>query len=106
MTEAEFLQADDRIHCIFYFIAPHRFKAIDAEFIKELAPLASIIPVVAKADIMTVKVCTIHHIYTTCICVLTVYMYLSYILFTDIVRQLCTPTIHTLYMHTYTHIIY
>ena len=73
MTEAEFLQADDRIHCIFYFIAPHRFKAIDAEFIKELAPLASVIPVVAKADIMTVKVC-IHC--TSYICALyIIYVY-------------------------------
>jgi septin family protein len=55
MTEAEFLQADNRIHCVFYFIAPHRLKAIDLEFIKELAPLVPIIPVVSKSDIMTLK---------------------------------------------------
>ena len=55
MTEAEFLQADSRIHCVFYFIAPHRLKEIDVEFITQLAPLVPILPVVAKSDIMTVK---------------------------------------------------
>lgn len=55
MTEAEFLQSDDRIHCIFYFIAPHRLKAIDLDFFRELSPLVPIVPVVAKADIMTIK---------------------------------------------------
>lgn len=55
MTEAEFLQSDDRIHCVFYFMAPHRLKAIDLDFFREVAPLAPIIPIVAKADIMTLK---------------------------------------------------
>ena len=48
-------RADDRIHCVFYFIAPHRMKDIDVEFISQLAPLVPIIPVIPKSDIMTVK---------------------------------------------------
>lgn len=53
MTEAEFLAADNRIHCIFYFIAPHRMKKLDVEFIKQLAPIVPIVPIIAKADTMT-----------------------------------------------------
>jgi hypothetical protein len=55
MTEAEFLMADDRIHCVFYFIASHRMKDIDTEFIRQLSPLVPIIPIIAKADTMTVQ---------------------------------------------------
>lgn len=44
---------DERIHCIFYFIPPHRMKDIDIEFIQQLSGLALIVPVVAKADTMT-----------------------------------------------------
>lgn len=53
MTEADRNAADGRIHCLFYFIAPHRFKDIDGEFIKQLWDLAPIVPVIAKADTMT-----------------------------------------------------
>lgn len=38
---------------MFYFIAPHRIKDIDKEFIKQLTGLAPIVLVVAKADTMT-----------------------------------------------------
>jgi septin 2 len=55
MTEAEYLEADNRIHCVFYFIAPHRMKMLDREFIAQLAPIVPIIPVIAKADTMTVR---------------------------------------------------
>jgi hypothetical protein len=44
---------DNRIHCLFYFIAPHRIKHIDKEFIKHLNGLAPMVIVVAKADTMT-----------------------------------------------------
>ena len=55
MTEADFLKADNRIHCVFYFIGPHRMKMLDREFIAQLSPLVPIIPVIAKADTMTVR---------------------------------------------------
>ncbi len=55
MTEAEFLQADDRIHCVFYFISAHRMKEIDREFITQLSPIVPIVPIISKADAMTVK---------------------------------------------------
>ena len=38
---------------MFYFIAPHRIKDIDKEFIKQLTGLAPLVMVVAKADTMT-----------------------------------------------------
>jgi hypothetical protein len=44
---------DNRIHCLYYFIAPHRIKDIDKEFIKSLNGLAPMVIVVAKADTMT-----------------------------------------------------
>jgi septin family protein len=55
MTEAEFLQADERIHCVFYFMASHRMKEIDREFISQLSSIVPIIPIVGKADTMTVN---------------------------------------------------
>jgi len=53
MTEKTRNKADARVHCVFYFIAPHRIKDIDKEFIKQLTGLAPIVLVVAKADTMT-----------------------------------------------------
>eukprot|EP01034_Spumella_vulgaris_P038637 gene38637-47716_t len=53
MTRKELNAADTRIHCIFYFISPHRMKLIDFEFILQLGSLAPIVPVIAKADTMT-----------------------------------------------------
>jgi hypothetical protein len=41
------------VHCVFYFIAPHRIKEIDRQFISKLMGLAPIVLVVAKADTMT-----------------------------------------------------
>lgn len=53
MTESDFLLADERIHCMFYFMGAHRMKAIDREFIAALAPLVPIVPIIGKADAMT-----------------------------------------------------
>jgi len=38
---------------VFYFIAPHRIKFIDKAFLKQLAGLAPLVLVIAKADTMT-----------------------------------------------------
>jgi len=54
MTTAAFHQRDNRIHCVLYFFAAHRIKEIDSEFILQLAPLVPIVPIVAKADTMTI----------------------------------------------------
>lgn len=45
---------DTRIHMCLYFIAPHRMKDIDNDFIQQLAPFVTIVPVIAKADTMTI----------------------------------------------------
>merc|ERR1711871_1733209 len=45
---------DGLIHACLYFIRPHRFSGIDKQFMKELSPLVNIIPIIAKADSMTV----------------------------------------------------
>jgi hypothetical protein len=55
MTEQEVLDADERIHCLFYFITPHRIKDLDIVFLEELSMLAPIIPIVSKADTMIVQ---------------------------------------------------
>lgn len=55
MTEADVLMEDNRIHAVFYFISAHRLKEIDREFITQLSPFVPIIPVVSKADSMTVR---------------------------------------------------
>ena len=44
---------DERIHCCLYFISPHRMKKIDELFIEYLSDVVLIVPVVAKADTMT-----------------------------------------------------
>ena len=46
---------DNRVHCVFYFVAPHRIKDIDKEIIKTLNGLAPMVLVVAKADTMTLQ---------------------------------------------------
>lgn len=53
MTSQEFLKADTRIHCLFIILSPHRFHELDKQCILKLAPLAPIIPIIAKADAMT-----------------------------------------------------
>ncbi|KAH3902408.1 probable Cell division control protein 11 [Saccharomycodes ludwigii] len=48
---------DGRIHCCLYFIQPsgHGLKEIDVEFMKQMGPLVNIIPVICKADSLTVE---------------------------------------------------
>jgi len=53
MTTVQRNQLDTRIHCVFYFIAAHRLKPIDLEFISQITPLVPIVPIIAKADTMT-----------------------------------------------------
>uniref|UniRef100_UPI00358F4B66 septin-7-like isoform X1 n=1 Tax=Myxine glutinosa TaxID=7769 RepID=UPI00358F4B66 len=50
---------DTRVHCCLYFLSPtgHGLKAIDIEFMKQLHERVNIIPLVAKADTMTVEEC-------------------------------------------------
>lgn len=55
LTERERNQQDGRIHLLFYFIAPHRMKQIDKEFLKQLSGLANIVPVISKSDTMTLQ---------------------------------------------------
>lgn len=44
---------DPRIDVCVYFIAPHRLKQIDVEFMKRLSVEVPVLPVLAKADCMT-----------------------------------------------------
>uniref|UniRef100_A0A182QGP8 Septin n=1 Tax=Anopheles farauti TaxID=69004 RepID=A0A182QGP8_9DIPT len=48
---------DNRIHCCFYFISPfgHGLKPLDIEFMKKLHCKVNIVPVIAKADVLTKK---------------------------------------------------
>jgi len=48
---------DNRIHCCFYFISPfgHGLKPLDIEFMKQLHHKVNIVPVIAKADVLTKK---------------------------------------------------
>jgi len=48
---------DNRIHCCFYFISPfgHGLKPLDIEFMKKLHNKVNIVPVIAKADVLTKK---------------------------------------------------
>lgn len=51
---------DERIHVIFYFISAIHMKETDVEFIKQLAPLANIIPIISKADAMNMATRNAH----------------------------------------------
>ena len=53
-SELDRVMNDGRIHCCFYFIAPHRIKPIDVEFMTRLQKQVPIVPILAKADTMTV----------------------------------------------------
>ena len=44
---------DPLVHCVLYFIAPHRIKVADVAFMKELHRKVNIVPIVAKSDTMT-----------------------------------------------------
>lgn len=48
---------DNRVHCCFYFISPfgHGLKPLDIEFMKKLHLKVNIVPVIAKADMLTKK---------------------------------------------------
>ncbi|XP_055079730.1 neuronal-specific septin-3-like isoform X2 [Periophthalmus magnuspinnatus] len=48
---------DTRVHCCVYFLPPtgHRLRAIDLEFMKHLGSIVSIVPVIAKADTLTLE---------------------------------------------------
>lgn len=48
-------EEDDRIHCLFYFMTPHRMKTLDIQCIRELSSLVPIVPILCKADMMTIK---------------------------------------------------
>lgn len=49
------LIVDSRVHCCLYFISPygHGLKPLDLEFMKQLSSKVNIIPVIAKADCLT-----------------------------------------------------
>ncbi|KAI1291858.1 Septin-2 [Halotydeus destructor] len=49
--------ADSRIHCCFYFVSPvgYSLKPIDVAFMKALHKKVNIIPLIAKADMLTKK---------------------------------------------------
>ncbi|XP_013880329.1 uncharacterized protein LOC106529447 [Austrofundulus limnaeus] len=48
---------DSRVHCCIYFLPAtgHRLRPIDIEFMKRLGNIVSILPVIAKADTLTVE---------------------------------------------------
>ncbi|KAG7238429.1 hypothetical protein INR49_030936 [Caranx melampygus] len=48
---------DTRVHCCLYFITPtgHSLRPLDIEFMKRLSHSVNIIPVIAKADAMTIE---------------------------------------------------
>ncbi|XP_035471530.2 neuronal-specific septin-3 isoform X4 [Scophthalmus maximus] len=47
---------DSRVHCCVYFLPAtgHRLRPIDIEFMKRLGKIVSIVPVIAKADTLTI----------------------------------------------------
>eukprot|EP01040_Poterioochromonas_malhamensis_P010551 gene10551-11488_t len=53
-TDEERNQSDTRIHLVFYFFGPHRYKEIDRVFLTELGDVVNIVPIIAKSDTMTV----------------------------------------------------
>ena len=48
---------DSRVHCCLYFISPygHGLKPMDLEFMKELSTKVNVIPVIDKADCLSIK---------------------------------------------------
>ena len=47
------LQRDGLVHVCLYFIAAHRLKGVDLEFMRRLEPYVNLVPIIAKADTMT-----------------------------------------------------
>ena len=52
-TSMNALQRDGLVHVCLYFIAAHRLKGVDLEFMRRLEPYVNLVPVIAKADTMT-----------------------------------------------------
>ncbi|CAK9302900.1 unnamed protein product [Gordionus sp. m RMFG-2023] len=52
---------DTRVHCCFYFINPigHGLKPLDIELMKRLHTKVNIVPVISKADTLTIKECKV-----------------------------------------------
>ncbi|XP_043926729.1 septin-2-like [Protopterus annectens] len=48
---------DNRVHCCFYFISPfgHGLKPLDLQFMKAVHHKMNVVPVIAKADTLTLK---------------------------------------------------
>ncbi|XP_039880454.1 neuronal-specific septin-3 isoform X1 [Simochromis diagramma] len=48
---------DTRVHCCLYFISPtgHSLRQLDTEFMKRLSHSVNIIPIIAKADTLTIE---------------------------------------------------
>uniref|UniRef100_A0AAY4B5K8 Septin-type G domain-containing protein n=1 Tax=Denticeps clupeoides TaxID=299321 RepID=A0AAY4B5K8_9TELE len=48
---------DSRIHCCIYFIPPtgHSLRPLDVEFMRRLSKVVNIVPVIAKADTLTLE---------------------------------------------------
>ncbi|XP_062930412.1 septin-9-like isoform X1 [Mobula hypostoma] len=48
---------DTRVHCCIYFIAPtgHALRTLDIEFMRRLSKVVNIVPVIAKADTLTLE---------------------------------------------------
>ncbi|XP_072452395.1 neuronal-specific septin-3 isoform X2 [Notamacropus eugenii] len=48
---------DTRVHCCLYFISPtgHSLRPLDLEFMKHLSKVVNIVPIIAKADTMTLE---------------------------------------------------
>ncbi|CUM64263.1 uncharacterized protein PRCAT00001860001 [Priceomyces carsonii] len=48
---------DTRVHCILYFISPHvnKLKPLDIQALKKLSEIANIVPIIAKADSLTLE---------------------------------------------------
>ena len=45
---------DELVHVCLYFISAHRLKGVDLEFMRRLNKMVNLVPVIAKADTMTV----------------------------------------------------
>ena len=52
-TSMNALQRDGLVHVCLYFIAAHRLKGVDLEFMRRLEPYVNLVPVIAKSDTMT-----------------------------------------------------
>ena len=49
------LQRDGLVHVCLYFIAAHRLKGVDLEFMRRLQPYVNLVPLIAKSDTMTLS---------------------------------------------------